>query len=69
MKAPPAIRVPANQIRCRCPRNPAPSTLQYVTLYSNGTKGGFAGSVPVSQAEPFRCAYNKVPGANKNEAG
>jgi hypothetical protein len=48
---------------------PAPSTLQYITVYSNGTKGGFAGSVPVSQAEPFRCAYNKVPGANKNEAG
>src|ERR1700722_4458047 len=51
------------------PAVPAPSTLQYVTVYSNGTKGGFAGSVPVSQPEPFRCAYNKVPGANKNEAG
>jgi hypothetical protein len=51
------------------PAVPAPSTLQYVTVYSNATKGGFAGSVPVSQPEPFRCAYNKVPGANKNEAG
>jgi hypothetical protein len=51
------------------PAVPEPSTLQYVTVYSNATKGGFAGSVPVSQAEPFRCAYNKVPGANRNEAG
>jgi hypothetical protein len=51
------------------PAVPAPSTLQYVTVYSNGTKGGFAGSVPVAQPEPFRCAYNKVPGANKQEAG
>jgi hypothetical protein len=51
------------------PAVPAPSTLQYVTVYSNGTNGGFAGSVPVSQPEPFRCAYNKVPGANKSEEG
>jgi hypothetical protein len=51
------------------PAVPAPATLQYVTVYSNGTKGGFAGSVPVSQPEPFRCAYNKVPGANKVENG
>jgi hypothetical protein len=49
------------------PAVPAPATLQYVTVYSNGTKGGFAGSVPVSQPEPFRCAYNKIPGANKVE--
>lgn len=45
------------------PAVPAPSTLQYVTVYSNGTKGGFAGSEPVSQPESFRCAYNKAPGA------
>lgn len=51
------------------PAVPAPATLQYVTVYSNGTKGGFAGGVPVSQPEPFRCAYNKVPGANKTEEG
>lgn len=51
------------------PAVPAPATLQYVTVYSNGQKGGFAGSVPVSQPEPFRCAYNKVPGANKQEEG
>jgi hypothetical protein len=51
------------------PAVPAPATLQYVTVYSNETKGGFAGSVPVSQPEPFRCAYNKIPGANKAEEG
>ena len=51
------------------PAVPAPATLQYVTVYSNATKGGFAGSVPVSRPEPFRCAYNKVPGANKAEGG
>jgi hypothetical protein len=46
------------------PAVPEPATLQYVTVYSNGTNGGFAGSEPVSQPENFRCAYNKVPGAN-----
>ncbi len=51
------------------PAVPAPATLQYVTVYSNGTKGGFAGSEPVSQPENFRCAYEKVPGANKTEDG
>jgi hypothetical protein len=49
------------------PAVPEPATLQYVTVYSNGQKGGFSGSEPVSQPENFRCAYNKVPGANKNE--
>jgi hypothetical protein len=51
------------------PAVPAPSTLQYVTVYSNATKGGFSGSEPVSQPENFRCAFNKVPGANSNESG
>jgi hypothetical protein len=51
------------------PAVPAPSTLQYVTVYSNGTKGGFAGSEPVSQPENFRCAYNEIPGANTSEGG
>lgn len=45
------------------PANPAPSTLQYVTVYSNGTKGGFAGSEPVSEPQNFRCAYARAPGA------
>ena len=49
------------------PANPMPESLQYVTVYSDGTKGGFAGSEPVTQPENFRCAYNKAPGAvNKN---
>jgi hypothetical protein len=51
------------------PAVPEPATLQYVTVYSNGTKGGFAGSEPVSQPENFRCAFNKVPGANVNASG
>ncbi len=54
---------------CAAPRGAGPRTLQYVTVYSNGTKGGFAGSVPVSQPEPFRCAFDKVPGANSSEEG
>lgn len=45
------------------PANPLPESLQYVTVYSNGTKGGFAGSEPVTNAENFRCAFNKAPGA------
>ena len=34
-----------------------------MTVYSNGTKGGFAGSEPVANPENFRCAFNKTPGA------
>jgi hypothetical protein len=50
------------------PAVPAPETLQYVTVYSNSQKGGFAGSEPVSQPENFRCAFNKTQGAlNKGE--
>jgi hypothetical protein len=45
------------------PANPLPESLQYVTVYSNGQKGGFAGSEPVSQPENFRCAFDKAPGA------
>ena len=48
------------------PANPLPESLQYVTVYSNGTKGGFAGSEPVADPENFRCAYNKTPGAVNN---
>jgi hypothetical protein len=44
------------------PADPAPATLQYVTVYSNGTKGGFAGatrcreiySQTKKEAEPAR---------------
>ena len=51
------------------PAVPEPATLQYVTVYSNGTKGGFAGSEPVSQPENFRCAFERIPGANTNASG
>ncbi len=45
------------------PANPYPESLQYVDVYSNGTKGGFAGSQPIIEPQNFRCAYNKTPGA------
>ncbi len=45
------------------PANPLPESLQYVTVYDNGNKGGFAGSEPVANPENFRCAYDKTPGA------
>jgi hypothetical protein len=45
------------------PANPLPESLQYVDVYSNGTKGGFAGSQPVSEPQSFRCAYAPTPGA------
>jgi hypothetical protein len=52
------------------PAVPEPQTLQYVTVYSNGTAGGFAGSEPVSQAESFRCAFAKSQGAaSQSEEG
>jgi hypothetical protein len=51
------------------PANPLPESLQYVTVYSNGQKGGFAGSEPIANPENFRCAFNKAVGAlNKPEA-
>jgi hypothetical protein len=36
---------------------PAPTTLQYVTVFDNGDAGGFAGSVAGGTTERFRCAY------------
>jgi hypothetical protein len=48
--------------------DPLPESLQYVTVYSNDQKGGFAGSQPVNEPENFRCAFNPSPGAlNKLE--
>lgn len=44
------------------PANPYPETLQYVTVYDNRERGGFAGSKPVGQPEIFRCAFNKAQG-------
>jgi hypothetical protein len=50
------------------PANPEPESLQYVTVYDNKNQGGFAGSQPVREAQNFRCAFNKTPGAlNKAE--
>ena len=46
--------------------NPVPESLQYVTVYDNENKGGFAGSEPVKEAQNFRCAFNKQPGAQNN---
>jgi hypothetical protein len=45
------------------PAVPEPETAQYVTVYSNGQKGGLAGSEPVSKPENFRCGFYKSPGA------
>jgi hypothetical protein len=45
------------------PADPLPSTLQYVTVFDNGDRGGFAGSKPVGQPERFRCAFNKTAGS------
>jgi hypothetical protein len=45
------------------PAVPEPATTQYVTVYSNGTKGGLAGSEPISQPQNFRCGFYKSPGA------
>lgn len=46
-------------------RRGSASTLQYVTVYSNHTKGGFAGSEPVGNPENFRCAFNLRQGAGQ----
>lgn len=51
------------------PAVPQPQSLQYVTVYSNGTHGGFAGSEPVGQAENFRCAYDKTLAKPKTKKG
>jgi hypothetical protein len=48
------------------PPNPMPESLQYVTVYDNENKGGFAGSEPVKEPQNFRCAFNKAPGAQSN---
>jgi hypothetical protein len=51
------------------PADPAPQSLQYVTVYDNHDKGGFAGSEPVSAPENFRCGFNKKQGQNLTEDG
>lgn len=42
------------------PANPVPDTLNYVTVYDNHNRGGFAGGAPVGTPESFRCAYAKT---------
>lgn len=51
------------------PANPAPDTLQYVTVYDNHDHGGFAGSEPVNKPEAFRCAFNKQQGQSAANVG
>ncbi len=46
------------------PANPSPESLQYVTVYDNKNQGGFAGSQPVDEAQNFRCAFARTPGAD-----
>jgi hypothetical protein len=45
------------------PADPAPDSLQYVTVFDNHDHGGFAGGKPVSSAERFRCAFARLQGA------
>lgn len=51
------------------PANPMPQSLQYVTVYDNGDRGGFAGSKPVSAPETFRCGFMKLQGQSQTEEG
>jgi hypothetical protein len=51
------------------PANPTPQSLQYVAVYDNHDKGGFAGSKPVSSPETFRCGFMKAQGAAASEEG
>ena len=51
------------------PANPYPQSLQYVTVYDNHDRGGFAGSKPVSAPETFRCGFNKAQGEAASEEG
>ncbi len=44
------------------PANPLPRSLQYVTVYSNGKKGGFAGSEPVATARELPLRLQQVAG-------
>jgi hypothetical protein len=39
--------------------NPVPATLQFVGVYDNRDRGGFAGGISVTTAERFRCGFIK----------
>lgn len=49
------------------PASPAPESLQYVTVYDNGDRGGFAGGKPVTAPELFRCGFDKRQGSQEEE--
>lgn len=51
------------------PPSAAPESLQYVTVYDNRDRGGFAGSKPVTAPETFRCAFDKAQGQAAAEEG
>jgi hypothetical protein len=51
------------------PANPSPESLQYVTVYDNRDRGGFAGGKSVGQPESFRCGFNKAQGEAAAEEG
>jgi hypothetical protein len=51
------------------PANPAPESLQYVTVYDNHDRGGFAGGKPVGAPETFRCGFSKAQGEAAGEEG
>ena len=51
------------------PANPSPESLQYVTVYDNHDRGGFAGGKPVGAPETFRCGFNKAQGEAAGEEG
>jgi hypothetical protein len=42
------------------PAETSPDSIQYLTVIDNGDRGGFAGAKPISEAERFRCAYDKL---------
>ncbi len=64
-----ATRRRASRTRSRCPPTRHPQSLQYVTVYDNHDKGGFAGSKPVSSPETFRCGFNKAQGTERHRRG
>jgi hypothetical protein len=49
------------------PADPQPATVQYMTVYDNRDKGGFAGGRPITTPERFRCAYAKPQGETAEE--
>ncbi len=49
------------------PADPRPATVQYMTVYDNRNRGGFAGGKPIGSPERFRCAYAKAQGAARAE--